>query len=431
MKSIKNNEKFKTFLVLIFFISFIVGFILRENIAGGAESDFLKFTWPAIQGFKNNFFDTLINYGKYGEGSLPLFHILNAYLNPFSYDPYAFQISISFISLLNVIVFSKILSNKYEINNLDSLLYASIFLILPFFRSSAFWGLTENLGWLFLLLSIKYYLEFKNKFNTSKTKNIFLFCVFSSMALYTRPYLIFFPIFLVMKTFLDKDYSSLKYMILNYFILAMPGFLLLYLWGGEFKLGDGEVNLISDYHNPKFILKNLVIFSSIFLLYYLPFLISEIFEKIKIDKKKFLKSFSIILIVLLLLNYLNLFDYLFEEELGGGALLKLNFLLFGNTLYFFIFISAIGLYSIFKLLSISRNNLILFLSLLIFCFPKYILQEYFEPLIIILLFTLFDFKKNSTKFIKDNKNIYIFFTYYLIYFFSSYFYRYKIFPAIN
>lgn len=431
MKSIKNNEKLKTFLVLIFFISFIVGFILRENIAGGAESDFLKFTWPAIQGFKNNFFDTLINYGKYGEGSLPLFHILNAYLNPFSYDPYAFQISISFISLLNVIVFSKILSNKYEINNLDSLLYASIFLILPFFRSSAFWGLTENLGWLFLLLSIKYYLEFENKFNTSKTKNIFLFCVFSSMALYTRPYLIFFPIFLVMKTFLDKDYSSLKYMILNYFILAMPGFLLLYLWGGEFKLGDGEVNLISDYHNPKFILKNLVIFSSIFLLYYLPFLISEIFEKIKIDKKKFLKSFSIILIVLLLLNYLNLFDYLFEEELGGGALLKLNFLLFGNTLYFFIFISAIGLYSIFKLLSISRNNLILFLSLLIFCFPKYILQEYFEPLIIILLFTLFDFKKNSTKFIKDNKNIYIFFTYYLIYFFSSYFYRYKIFPAIN
>ena len=27
----------------------------RENIAGGAEQDFLKFTWPLIISFKENF----------------------------------------------------------------------------------------------------------------------------------------------------------------------------------------------------------------------------------------------------------------------------------------------------------------------------------------------------------------------------------------
>ena len=45
------------------------------------ETDFLKFTWPAVLSFKRDFAYSIINYGKFGEGSTPLFHILNAYLN--------------------------------------------------------------------------------------------------------------------------------------------------------------------------------------------------------------------------------------------------------------------------------------------------------------------------------------------------------------
>ena len=192
-----------------------------------------------------------------------------------------------FIIFIECCFFSQILRQKYKINNVDSYLYSGIFLILPFFRSSAFWGLTENLGWLFLILTIKYYLVVeKNKVN------IFLVCLFSSLALYTRPYLIFFPVFFIMNLFIKKkDYFILKTSIFYYTIFAIPGLILLYIWGGSVYLGTGEdkVNFILEYHQPKFIFKNLVIFSSIFLFYLLPFhLVSFSTEKKLIETKKFI-----------------------------------------------------------------------------------------------------------------------------------------------
>ena len=154
-----NKKKYiipKYFFLIFFITSYIIGFFLRENVAGGAEQDFLNFTWPLINSFKKDLLFTIINYGTFGEGSLPLFHIINAYLNPFTFNQIIFQGSITLISLLNVLFFSQIIEKKFNLKKIDALLYSSIFLILPFFRSSAFWGITENFGWLFLLLSIKY-----------------------------------------------------------------------------------------------------------------------------------------------------------------------------------------------------------------------------------------------------------------------------------
>ena len=140
---------------------FILGKILLEE-----QKQILKILHGKEFYYSKIIFDTIYNYGKIGEGSLPLFHILNAYLNPFTYNEKSFQLSICAISFLNVIFFSQILKQKYKIKIIDSYLYSSIFLILPFFRSSAFWGLTENLGWLFLILTIKFYLVvYKNKVN--------------------------------------------------------------------------------------------------------------------------------------------------------------------------------------------------------------------------------------------------------------------------
>ena len=298
-------------------LSYFLGFYSRENIAGGAEADFNNLTWKGILAFKNNFTETLFNYGAIGEGSLPLFHIINAYLNPLSYSQVSFQFSICLLSLLNVVFFSQILRQKYKINNVDSYLYSGIFLILPFFRSSAFWGLTENLGWLFLILTIKY------NFVVEKNKvNIFLVCLFSSLALYTRPYLIFFPVFFIMNLFIKKDYFILKTSIFYYTIFAIPGLILLYIWGGSVYLGTGEdkVNFILEYHQPKFIFKNLVIFSSIFLFYLLPFHLVSFSTEKKIDRNKKI-YYLIALIFLLTLNHLNVFDYLKDNSFGGGGFL--------------------------------------------------------------------------------------------------------------
>ena len=132
-KGEKNLIYFKFFLLILIILFYFFGFYIRENIAGGAEADFNNLTWKGILSFKNNFLDTLYNYGKIGEGSLPLFHILNAYFNPFTYNKDSFQLSISFLSLLNVVFFSQILRQKYRIKILDSYLYSSIFLIANIF----------------------------------------------------------------------------------------------------------------------------------------------------------------------------------------------------------------------------------------------------------------------------------------------------------
>ena len=61
--------------------------------------------------------------------------------------------------------------------------------------------------------------------------------------------------------------------------------MLIYIWEGIFKIGNNEINLMQDYHNPKFIFKNLPIFFSLFLFYILPF---EFSQKFKINKKNIL-----------------------------------------------------------------------------------------------------------------------------------------------
>ena len=61
IKNFKNiTNKNNYYIKLLFFISILIlyflGFYLRENIAGGAELDFKKFTWPAIESFKKRLF---------------------------------------------------------------------------------------------------------------------------------------------------------------------------------------------------------------------------------------------------------------------------------------------------------------------------------------------------------------------------------------
>ena len=88
------------------------------------------------------------------------------------------------------------------------------------------------------------------------------------MALYIRPYLIFFSSIYSVKVISIKKFYLLKFYLLFYFIFSIPGMLLMYIWEGIFKIGNNEINLMQDYHNPKFIFKNLPIFFHFFILHF-------------------------------------------------------------------------------------------------------------------------------------------------------------------
>ena len=299
--------------------------------------------------------------------------------------------------------FSYLLLIKATKNNLFSFFGSFLFLLCPFlfFRLSHHFSLGAH--WLILY------------------------------AFYTRPYLIFFPIFLSLYFILSKKLNHLKISSLYYLIFSVPGFTLLYLWGGSLFMGEGfeKTNFIYEFHHPRFVLKNLIFFASIFYFYLLPF---KIIEKIYLLKKnknlidfKTLMIFMIFFLFLFFLYYFNFLEFLTMTKLGGGFFLKLNNLIFEKNYIIFILFSSFGFVYIFEYMQMNKRNIILFLSLLIYCFPKFIFQEYFEPLVLILFFTLIELKKSQIQALKNSSSFVIVFTYFLIFLFTSFYYRYFIF----
>ena len=432
---VKKIDLFKILLLFLIILSYFVGFFLRENSAGGAESDFIYHTWPAIQGLKENFFLSIKNFGKFGEGSWPMFHILNVFINPFTETQFSFQFSICIVSIINFLIFENIIRNKFKIQRIDSLLLASIILLLPFFRSSAFWGLTENFGWLFLLLSIKYYLKIEKLlvekiFNFQVLKGIFLVTLFSSLALYTRQYLIFFSIFLCLDIlFIKKNFKILFILIVFFLLFSIPGLTLIYLWDGLYDVSNFPSNFGENYHHPKYIIKNLPFLFSFFAFYLFPFFLIEI-KSSGIEKiiKKYYLSFFLSFLIMIVMKFFNFFDYLNTMYIGGGAFLKLDYILFGKKLIFFILMSSIGFSLLYEIIKQNfKFNSILLLTLLIYCFPKIIFQEYYEPLVLFLFFLLFNHNINFLFEKKYNFSIFLTIFYYVSFLLSSIYFKHFLF----
>ena len=138
--------------------------------------------------------------------------------------------------------------------------------------------------------------------------------------------------------------------------------------------------------------------------------------------------FLIYFIVMIILIFSNFFNFLENLKIGGGAFLKIDYLLFGKSLMFFACMSSLGFSLVYEIIKQNNKfNLILFFSLFIFCFPKFILQEYYEPLVIFLFFLFF--KHNLNFIFKQNVNFthFIIISYFVTYLLGSFYYRYFLF----
>ena len=392
--TISKNSSIKSFFLLGIIISFVIGFVFREFAPGGAAGDFDARTWLLIESFKNNFYLTIKNYGKFGDASYPLFYIFNAYLNPFTSNKIQYLISNTFISFITFIFFA-ILLKKFlpKVSLLDCYFSSSIILILPFYRSSAYWGTTENLGWMFFVLSLYFFL--KIKFSQEKYKKInyfdpIIFCFLSSCALYIRPALVFLPFTYMLYLFLiNKNIKIILISIISYIPLSIPALILFIIWG-DFLDIENFGPVVPEAHSYKFIIRNIPILLSYFAFYFFPMLLIEL-KEIGLNKfmSKYIIAFIISFIFLIIFWQLNYLNYLTNLNYGGGAILKLNLLIKEENLFFMLIASALGFSIIYRLLkeSFKFNICVLLPIFLIYGFPRYLFQEYLEPLIIFIFFS--------------------------------------------
>ena len=94
-----------------------------------------------------------INWDLYQSTSLPIYYIITKYLIPMNNWNLYLSIFTFIASFITIILFYKALSLKLKNKSFDwgLFLIAIIPMLSPFFRTSAYWSLEENFGYLFRL----------------------------------------------------------------------------------------------------------------------------------------------------------------------------------------------------------------------------------------------------------------------------------------
>ena len=189
---------------------------------------------------------------------------------------------------------------------------------------------------------------------------------------------------------------------------------------------------IGGWIQPIHILKNFPILLSFFGFYLLPILTIEFLNSgFKDFFNKYFRSFFFALIIFIFLSQINILNYLGDYTMGGGAILKVNYLIQKNNFLLLLIFSSIGFSVLMRLFKedIKNNMVILLPMLIIYGFPKLLYQEYVEPLILIIFFLAL--KTNLQKIYFNNISLsnFVFLLYFLIYLIGSIFFKHFAFDS--
>ena len=191
--------------------------------------------------------------------------------------------------------------------------------------------------------------------------------------------------------------------------LSIPGFIYLANNLGMFK------NILFSATNFS---SSILVVVSIISIYLIPFF----FIQALYDKKYFenlLKRKSFYFFILIFVVYIFLFhsNFIYDEQIGGGAFIKLNNLIFDN--YNFYLLLSILLSIIVLSFSLNNKSDIFLTSLILISFSSgwYIFQKYFEPMYFIVFVLLYD-RKLILNLINKNLNlVYYYFSFYWVFYF--------------
>ena len=403
----KNKIIFFTFFIL--YLSLIFGFYFDENLNFGAQRDWIHTDLSPIIDLSNNFKETLLNYESYGHRHSPVYLIFLSLFKKIGVPIDVIRFLHLNLSILLIYIFFKCLSLKFKGIDKTILLILSFSIFLsPTFRSLAIWPSTRIPGLIFFLLSIYEFIKYQqNKSNINLWKNI-IYLIISS---YISPNFSLFIVYFLYHYFKNHKLSYLILICFSCLVLSLPALYYLFYLDINF-LTAGTPGL--DENNPiglNFNFSNkILIISSIILFHCLPFLINK---NLLIKLLNFFKENIIVILALLSLNII-FFDYSMRYT-GGGIFFQISNYLANNNLifYFFCFLS-IGLIWYFS--KKNYNNLLIFIILIASNIQNTIYHKYYDPLLMILLFTLINTELSKVFFGKKINVIYPY-IFYLIFIF--------------
>ena len=406
-------------------VSYVIGFAVQENSAGGALIDFENTKRNLFTFDNNNFLNAIKSTASldpqvFQSTRAPGFYVFNKYLNPFTHDPKLHQLFSTIVSLLIPLFLFLGLKIKFkEVNIYHLAFFSTIIILSPYFRSTAFWGNEENFGILIVAISSYFYLKYFER-NSVFNEWIYLFAlgIFSSLTVYCDQKLIIIPFFTYLTIlFSNKSNKNKLFVTFFYIVAAIPFIFLIKLWGNIVPTGDASRRVIKfsiDNLNFHYFLYSL----SIIAFYLFPFFFllnnksKNIFLIFKIKENLFLTFIFFLFLFYFILFYdLKNFSYL-----GGGIFDKVSKLLFQNLFLQKIFLSIVFIFSWFVVLIFKENNRFNFLILIFFpifslLISPALFQEYFDPLI---FFIILIYLKNRYLFnVKTSLFIFLYFLFFL------------------
>ena len=412
-----NSKKINIFIILIYF-SLLLGFFYGEDSIGGAFNDYNSHSHIAEK-FKSNFLYTLLNYNDLGHRHSPVFYILKSiFLN---FGEIGQKILFLHLFLLIPIFFYKSLKITFQDTPKVYLKFLSIIILLfPTFRSYSIWPDPHLLGTLFFIISIYYYLKFtknKNLFQNSLLNTFFL-----SLSAYCSPNFGMFAIFFFIKYFLKFKISKeiLLLAIFNIF-LSLPFFYYVFIFKINFLFSAAGWDIGENFYSITNISNKIIIIISLIFFYLFPFILSK---SIRYNFKYIIESkveLTIYLILFFLACYFfNFFEAYNLTNSGGGFVYNFSKTIFKNDLLLFILCFFAYIYLI-QIFIYDKNNLLLFIILILSNPQITIWQANFSPTIYFLILLLFNIrlKKDLT----EIKTIYFNYIYFLLYLVSGITYK--------
>ena len=396
--------------VFVLYLTLLISFFFGENSTGGAILDYSNQKF-ITSNFSLYFKETFLNYDNFSTRHSPVLIIFLSLLEKLPLDDSAIRMVHLHLCLLLPYCFYKILKLKFEsIDKTILLLLTGLIFLSPTFRSLAIWPDSRILGLTFFSFSIFCYLKFKKNLNLNFALLNIITCAISS---YISPNFSVFSLFFLynyIKIFNLFSKNILIICSLN-LLLAIPAIYYIFILDINFlnktaatNFNEGEKIFFNNIFNDILITFTLIFF------YLLPFLIEKI-VKFKIDFK--LKYIIFSLIIFAVCVYFFNYNYNYT---GGGIFFKFSNFIFNNNIFFYI-IALISILVFLPYLFINKENFVLFV-LILFNNPQYtIYHKYFDPFLLIIFFSLFNFEISLKT--KKLKNFITIYSYFLIFWLIS------------